>query len=165
MKKRKAYRPKPVNPLAHMAAIVGTRPLERDDILRFVAPIDAAVEAAREARAGRDEWRAVFGAINVIEELILMGVAQDEHGAIEDMQRAVVSALDRAKATGIKALKADELSLLVELRATYTDLLCGITHRQLYDAAARSEARVARVLRHGPRAGESVSYVPKEFAA
>jgi hypothetical protein len=156
MRKRSKYRPKGVNPEAHLMAMQGSAKLNIDDVLRFAAPLDAAVEAARQGKATTQHWQAVFNAINLIEELIRKKVAQDEDGAIEAMQQAVIDALDRLKSTGSKTLKAQEISALLDLLGVYTDLLSGITHSELFEADLGVKRRLIRVLKQGPRKGEVV---------
>jgi hypothetical protein len=159
MRKRSKYRPKGSNPTAHLMAIQGAAKLDINDVLKFVAPLDAAVEAARQGKANKEHWQAVFNAINLIEELIRRKVAQDEDGAIEAMQQAVIDALDRLKQTGSKTLKAQEINALLDLLGVYTDLLSGITHSELFEAELGVQRRLIRVLSEGPRKGDVVMKV------
>lgn len=140
-------------------AIQGASKLNINDILKFVAPLDAAIEAARQAKATKEHWQAVFNAINLIEELVRRKVAKDEDGAIEAIQQAVISALDRLKQTGSKTLKAQEINALMDLLGVYSDLLSGITHSELFDAELGVQRRLIRVLSEGPRKGEVVMRV------
>jgi hypothetical protein len=159
MRKRSKYRPKGSNPTAHLMAIQGAAKLDINDVLKFVAPLDAAVEAARQGKANKEHWQSVFNAINLIEELIRRKVAQDEDGAIEAMQQAVIDALDRLKQTGSKTLKAQEINALLDLLGVYTDLLSGITHSELFEAELGVQRRLIRVLSEGPRKGDVVMKV------
>ena len=159
MRKRSSYRPKGSNPKAYLMAIQGAAKLNINDILKFVAPLDAAIEAARQAKATKEHWQAVFNAINLIEELVRRKVAKDENGAIEAMQEAVISALDRLKQTGSKTLKAQEINALMDLLGVYSDLLSGITHSELFEAELGVQRRLIRVLSEGPRKGEIVMKV------
>ena len=159
MRKRSSYRPKGSNPKAHLMAIQGASKLNINDVLKFVAPLDAAVEAARQGKATKENWQAVFNAINLIEELVRRKVATDEDGAIEAMQQAVINALDRLKSTGSKTLKAQEINALLDLLGMYTDLLSGITHSELFEAELGVQRRLIRVLSEGPRKGEVVMKV------
>ena len=140
-------------------AIQGAAKLNINDILKFVAPLDAAIEAARQAKATKEHWQAVFSAINLIEELVRRKVAKDENGAIEAMQQAVIDALDRLKQTGSKTLKAQEINALMDLLGVYSDLLSGITHSELFEAELGVQRRLIRVLSEGPRKGEIVMKV------
>lgn len=128
----------------------GAARLTTTDVLRFIAPLDAAIEAARQAKATKQNWQAVFNAINLIEALVEMKVARDEGGAIEDLQQAVISALDRLKQTGSKTLKAQEINALMDLLGLYSELLSGITHSELFDAQEKVSRRIIRVLAQGP---------------
>jgi hypothetical protein len=150
MRKRSKYKPKGTNPAAHLMAMQGAARLTTTDVLRFIAPLDAAIEAARQAKATKQNWQAVFNAINLIEALVEMKVAKDEDGAIEDLQQAVISALDRLKETGSKTLKAPEINALMDLLGLYSELLSGITHSELFDAQEKVSRRIIRVLSQGP---------------
>jgi hypothetical protein len=131
-------------------AMQGAARLTTTDVLRFIAPLDAAIEAARQAKATKQNWQAVFNAINLIEALVEMKVARDEGGAIDALQQAVISALDRLKETGSKTLKAQEISALMDLLGLYSELLAGITHSELFDAQEKVSRRIIRVLAQGP---------------
>ena len=150
MRKRSKYKPKGTNPAAHLMAMQGAARLTTTDVLRFIAPLDAAIEAARQAKATKQNWQAVFNAINLIEALVEMKVARDEGGAIDALQQAVISALDRLKETGSKTLKAQEISALMDLLGLYSELLAGITHSELFDAQEKVSRRIIRVLAQGP---------------
>ena len=150
MRKRSSYRPKGSNPKAYLMAIQGAAKLDITDVLKFVAPLDAAVEAARQAKATKEHWQSVFNAINLVEELVRKKVAQDEDGAIEGIQQAVIDALDRLKRTGSKTLKAQEINALMDLLGLYSELLAGITHSELFDAQEKVSRRIIRVLAQGP---------------
>ncbi len=156
MKKRSKYRPRGANPQAYLMAIQGAAKLDINDVLKFVAPLDAAIEAARQAKATKEHWKAIFNAINLIEELVRMKVAQDEDGAIEAIQQAVIDVLDRLKQTGSKTLKAQEIGALLDLLGVYSDLLSGITHSELFAAELGVQRRLVRVLSEGPKPGEIV---------
>lgn len=140
-------------------AMQGASKLSIDDVLKFVAPVDAAVEAARQAKATKEHWKAIFNAINLIEELVRNKVARDEDGAIQAMQDAVIDALDRLESTGSKTLKSQEINALMDLLGIYAELLSGITHSELFVAEQGVARRVIRVLSGGQRNGEVVMKV------
>ena len=162
MRKLSSYLTKGTNPKAYLMAIQGAAKLDITDVLKFVAPLDAAVEAARQAKATKEHWQSVFNAINLVEELVRKKVAQDEDGAIEGIQQAVIDALDRLKRTGSKTLKAQEINALMDLLGVYSDLLSGITHSELFEAEIGVRRRLARLLSEGPRKGEIVMKVTGE---
>lgn len=145
MRKRSRYKPKAVNPLAHVAAMQGAALLTRDDVLRCSMNVHAAVDAIRTGKADKDKWQDLFMAINIMEEWVNMGKASGKE-VIEAMQADVVAILDRQQETGTKAVRSRELATLREVAATYTDLLAGVTHAELYNAHERTRARIKRVL-------------------
>ena len=147
-KPRKKYRPKPINRLAHIVAMRGVALLHRNDVLRCSLNVHTAVDFISHGRGTKELWQDLSMAINVMEELVRMKKAKDD-GAIESMQNTVVAILDRQKQTKTKALHAEELANLRDVAATYTDLLSGLTHSELFEAHERTRARMRRVLSTG----------------
>ena len=147
MKKRSRYKPKPVNMAAHLVAIQGVCKLTRTDAIRFSMQVQDAVTLISQGQADKQHWQKLFSAINIMEALVMMGKAKDDDKAIEQMQTAVIDILDRTKQTGSKALYPHELATLREIVATYADLLCEITHSELFAASEMSEERIIRALK------------------
>lgn len=145
-RKRSAYRPRGVNPHAHLMAMQGSMKLSRDDALQRAEQLSISVLYASRGTATTDDWRHVFDAINMAEAWVQMGVASDATGAIAALQDVVVAIMDRARATGTRALRAPELAALRDFAATYADLLVGVTHSEYFQAQERVEQRVRRVL-------------------
>lgn len=148
-KPRKRYRPRPVNPVAYLAGIMGAALLTRDDVIRFAEDVHEAVDAARQGKADKPHWQSIFTAINLMDELIRMRLAQDPEGAIGQMQSTVATILNRSIDRGTKALLPDELATLRDIAATYTDLLSGLTHAQLFAAQERVDRKILQALRTG----------------
>lgn len=148
-KPRKKYRPRGVNPVSYLATIMGAALLTRDDVIRFAENVHAAVDAVRQGNAEKHHWQSIFNAINLMDELIRMRLAQDPHGVIGEMQGTVSAILTRAAERGTKALLADELATLRDIAATFTDLLSGLTHAQLFNAQERVDHKIAHALRTG----------------
>ena len=147
-KPRKKYRPKPVNPLAHIVAMQGAALLTRNDVIRCSLNVHSAVEAVRQGIASKQQWQDLFMSINIMKELVRMGRAEGQE-AIDAMQLAVVGILDRQRETGTRAVRADELAMLRDVAATYADLMANITHSELATAHERTRARMKRVLSTG----------------
>lgn len=147
--KRKRYRPTGVNPVSYLSTIMGVALLTRDDVLRFAENVHAAVDEVRQGSAQKHHWQSIFNAINLMDELIRMRLAKDEQGLIVDMQSTISAILDRLTSRGTKALLPDELTTLRNIAATFTDLLSGLTHAQLFTAQQRVDRKVAQALRTG----------------
>jgi hypothetical protein len=139
--------------MAYMMAMQGAAKLTVDDVLRFVFPVDVAVNNARSGTIDKQGWQSIFNAINMLEELIRMRVCNDEDNMIDDLQQTVIAILERARSKGTKALYPDEITALMDLRAVYADVLAGLTHSQYYDAEASVERRLRRVLGQKPPKG------------
>lgn len=148
-KPRKKYRPRPVNPVAYLTGIMGAALLTRDDVIRFSEEVHAAVDAARQGKADKPHWQSIFTAINLMDELIRMRLAKDVDGAIGQMQHTVAVILNRSAERGTKALLPDELATLRDIAATFTDLLAGLTHAQLFAAQERVDRKILQALRTG----------------
>ena len=146
MRKRSKYKPKPINTAAHLVAIQGACKLDRSDAIRFSMRVQDAVNLISKGQADKQHWQEIFSAINIMEALVIMGKAKDEGGAIEQMQTAVIDVLDRTKKTGTKALYPHELATLRDIVAAYTDLLCEVTHSELFEASDMSKKRILRAL-------------------
>jgi hypothetical protein len=150
-KTRKRYRPRGVNPLAHLVAMQGASKLTRDDVLAFAEDVYAAVDAARTGAADKGDWQTLFNAINLMEEMVHMRLAKDESGMVDAMQDTVVEILNRSRLRGTKALLPAELQMLRDLAANYTDLLSELTHQQLFMAQERVANRLQLILSTGQR--------------
>ena len=155
-KPRKAYRPRPVNALAMVAAIQGACLLSVEDRLAWQEQLHDALTAVRTGAAQRAQWAALFDAINLVEELVRMGVAKDPAEVVPTAQAAVCAILDRLQATGVRSARAAELQALRDLVAAFADLMAGITHAERFNAEARVAERVRRVLSQKPKAGAYV---------
>lgn len=143
MRKRSAYRPRPINPLAHQMAMHGAAKLTASDRLIWAVELDEAIGAVRRGAVGDAHWRVIFDAVNLVEEFVRMRLARDEHGVVQAAQEACVAILDRQRTTGKRAARAAELQALSALAMAWIDLLKGVTHAEC-DAA---EERVARRVR------------------
>ena len=149
MRKRSKYKPKHVNNMAHIIAMQGACKLTRSDALWFSMTLQDAVDMISQGKANKGHWQQIFTVINIMEALVVMGKAKDEGGAISQMQTAVIDVLDRTKKTGTKALYPQELATLRDIVAVYTDLLCEITHSELFAASEMSTKRVIKALTSG----------------
>lgn len=148
MRKRSRYRPKGVNAQAHMVAIVGAGRLSKTDQLTRLAKLDAAVVSILRTGGQIDDWREVFDTLNMVEAFAGMpAVMRHARPFVQSTQEAIVSALDRQKATGAKALKADEAQHLRDLQGVWAELLAVVSMQQYYQAEQRVRRRIVQVLR------------------
>lgn len=143
-KPRKKYRPKAVNPLAHMTAILGSRFLSKDDLLQMSLKPSLALDAITVGNDTTEDWRCLFECNNLFEQLIKKGHAQDPQDMVGDTQQAIVSILERRK-TGNKALYAGELKALRDFCANYSMVIETLTNQELFvafDAMLKNLERV-----------------------
>jgi hypothetical protein len=135
-----------VNPLAYQAALMGACKMTPQDSSRRAIALGLAVEDARQGVRGMTHWREIFDAINITGELVRAGVAQDPAGAIANLEAMAVTMMARFNALGSATLYANELQHLREFAADYAGLLQGVSQAEYFNACAKVEARVRRVM-------------------
>ena len=149
MRKRSSYRPRGVNPTAHLVAITGASLLSRDDRTIWALEMRAALDAVREARATVPQWGVIFDSVNLAEELCRMGLASDPDRVISQAQEVCSEVIRRQKATGTRAIRAAELAALRDLEAAMIDILAGITHAERFRAEQTIRARTRAAMAGG----------------
>lgn len=142
-RKKSKYRPRGVNPLAHLVALQGCTKLVQDDALMFALPAREAVAAICKGNATEEQWTALFVALAISEQLVRQRVAQDTEGAIVATQTTVLDIIEREAMRGTRALYPDEVSRLDSFAAEYADLICQVTHAELFKAEESARARIA----------------------
>lgn len=163
-RKRSKYRPRGVNPTAHLVAIMGVSWLSRDDQTLWALAIDDAVRAVARGQASQAHWREIFDAVNLVEQLVIMRKAHDPGRIVQAAQDACEAILDRQRATGVRAARASELAALHELRAGWVELMSGITQAERFAAGEAVQHRVRRALAGG-EPGARVVHPPQEVTA
>jgi len=158
MRKRSTYRPRGVNPTAHLVAMRGAALLSRDDRTVWALELRGALDAVREARATKAHWDTVFDSVNLAEELVRVRLASDPSGVISDAQQACADIIQRQQTTGTRAARAGELAALWDLEAAMIDILAGITHAERFRAEERIRARIAAALAGGMPGAIVVEY-------
>ena len=147
--RRKAYRPRGVNPSAYLVAMMGVAWLSQDDQVKWALAIDDAVRAVARCQATTAQWREIFDAVNLVEELVRMRKAHDPGRIAQAAQDACVAILDRQRETGVRAARASELAALHDLRAGWVELMSGITQAERFQAGEAVAHRVRRALTGG----------------
>jgi hypothetical protein len=163
-RKRSRYRPRGVNPTAHLVAMMGVSWLSRDDQTLWALAIDDAVRAVARGQASQAHWREIFDAVNLVEELVRMRKAHDPGRIVQAAQDACEAILDRQRATGVRAARASELAALHALRAGWVELMSGITQAERFQAGEAVAHRVRRALAGG-EPGARVVHPPQEVTA
>lgn len=157
MRKRSAYRPKGVNPQAHLLAMMGAACLSRDDVLIRASRLRLAVDQACIGQATAADWRLIFDAVNMAEELIRMKLCAGRE-VVEGLQEAIEAIHNRQRATGTRALHQAERATLLNFAADYAGILSGVTQQQYMLAQRGVEDRIRRIL-SGERIPASVRVV------
>ena len=140
-RKRSTYRPRGVNPTAHLVAITGAALLSRDDRTVWALQMYDALDAVARGKAQRQQWGVIFDAVNLAEELVRMGLAADPDGIISGAQAACAEIIRRQQATGTRAVRAGELAALRCLEVAMIDILAAVTHSERFRAEERIRAR------------------------
>lgn len=135
---RKGYRPRGVNPQAHVAALTGAALLSLDDRTVWALELDDAITSVGRGQATLEQWDAIFAAAALAEQLVIDRLAKDPRGVIKAAHQACVDILTR---TGTRAVRASELAALRDLQASWVDLLANLTHSQKFQAEERIAMR------------------------
>ncbi|MFO0439146.1 MAG: hypothetical protein ACK51Q_00625 [Betaproteobacteria bacterium] len=163
-RKRSRYRPRGVNPTAHLVAIQGVAWISRDDQTLWALAIDDAVRAVARGQASQAQWRDILDAVNLGEQLVIMRTAHDPGRIVQAAQDACVAILDRQRETGVRAARASELAALHELRAGWVELRSGITQAERFAAGEAVQHRVRRALAGAEPAARLVQPLEQEPA-
>lgn len=138
-----------LNPLEH--AQFQASKLSTAEWNEQLAPVITATEQLMQGNWHPHEvWNKLFYALNRIESMLKIKHRPD-HGLINSAQEVFISALDREKTTGARALKAQELAVIREVGQVYGNLLQEISRGDFKRACSHTDANVARIIRQrGP---------------
>ncbi len=165
MRKRSKYRPQGVNVLAHQVAARGAALLTEADVQGFVVPVRQAVERITTASETLDDWRNVFGAVNVTEAMLESRVSGDRPHEwrewITEVQTAMLAVISRRATRKQAAIHAEEARHLRSIIGTYETACRAVTCRQMLEAQRRAGRKVAQALSR-PDMQCGVTVVPVE---
>ena len=157
MRKRSSYRPKGVNPTAHIMAMLGAARLTTTDVLIRAERVHLSVAQVCNGTATNDDWLQVFDAVNMAEQLIRAKLAAGRD-LVDCLQDMIVAVLDRQRGTPSRALHQDEQHALRDFAEDYVGLLSGVTQQQYMIAQRGVEDRIRRIL-SGERIPASIRVV------
>lgn len=143
MRKRSKYRPKGANPTAYLMAIQGASLMSKTDALLRAEKVRLAVEDAARGQADAAQWRLIFDAVNMVEQLGRHKVVQ---GTVDPLQVLIERIHDRQRETGTRALYAAEIAQLRDFAADYAGVLCSVTQSEYLQAQRGVEDRIRRIL-------------------
>lgn len=150
------------NPIQH--AMYQASKLSTAEWNEQIIPVRVAIDALSRGEWTPDNWQPIFESLNRIESLIKLNHV-DVGEWICEAQNAMVRALDRRKATGATAFRADELANLREVCTVYGDLLSECSHLQFANACRHTNANVSRILSNKPKMYETEDCVFERVAA
>ena len=149
MSKRKAYKPKQVNPMAWKVAVMGQCKLSQHDQEQFAAPVELAVDNVRKGVASKADWQAVFDVANMLDTFSTMPkVMQNATDYVRSLQNQIERILTRQKQTGAKALYPGELSDLTDMVDLWKEVLSLVTMAEYLQCQEKTHDRIVRALRN-----------------
>lgn len=144
MKKRSAYKPRNINPKAHLVALMGVQFMSPMDQMSRVIGLNAAIHNVIRAHQLQEAWCVVVDAVNTIEQLLKMpSVAKGGEDYIRHINGAVSAILHRYQIKNTPALYPGEVNTLHELGELWQELLTVVTHAEFFKA---EEAVVRHVM-------------------
>lgn len=154
MKKRKAYRPKPViNPLMCL------QPADAGERSRLMSIFLTALEAMQNCRhPGEEEWRHLSDAINTVETLVLMGklISEEVMPIVSAAIAGMVGASNRFKAGKGMRLDGPGLNAIRDVVGIYDQCLVGFTGLEMFQAQRKTQDRMSVLLRARNTEGHTV---------
>lgn len=148
MKKRKAYKPKQVNPMAWKVAVMGQCKLSEHDQEQFAAPVNLAVDNVRKGVASKADWQAIFDVANMLDTFSKMPkVMQNATDYVRSLQNQIERILNRQKKTGAKALYPGELADLNDMVDLWREVLSVVTMAEYLQCQEKTHDRIVRALR------------------
>jgi len=153
MSKRKAYKPKHVNPVSWKVAMMGQCKLSRHDQEQFASPVVLAVDNVRKGVASKADWQAIFDVANMIDTFSTMPkVMQNATDYVRSLQNQIERILNRQKQTGAKALYPGELADLNDMVDLWNEVLSVVTMAEYLQCQEKTHQRIVRALRNQDRA-------------
>lgn len=144
-KPRKAYRPRPVDADPTQLAIARAALVPPAERTKLLTPLATALDGMRQAR-GWEAWCSMADALNVAEQLALLGICSDRMPEIQAGQAALQGVYARRADGGTWTLRAEEIKALDEAAFFYRVQLRLCTQGELHDAIQAVRRRVPQAL-------------------
>lgn len=143
---RKAYKPKHINPLAHMLGMQGAKRLDIDEQVTRAEMLRGAVDAIASGEVEQGQWQKVFAVVNLLAALgdLPSSPLKGAEDFISRAQDTIADAMDRIRDTGSPTLHAEEAALLRDLQSLWADVLAVISRRELFQAAEKVQVNYQR---------------------
>ena len=116
----------------------------------------AALEQGQEPT--RDDWRVLTDVMNLLETLVVQGIATDDRGLVMDGVNALALAARRHVAGGALRLDGPGIAAARAALLDYTDLLALLSERVIVQCHRNTEIRI-RKIRSGKRQAHDVEVV------
>ena len=148
MKKRSAYRPRPVlaNPLAYV--LEGVRPVAKHDsyLVDLLLKNHSAMETLLKGEATKKHMDTLIACHNIVEALYRMGFGRDHSSCVLRGKAALLDLCRRGAQTGRFVCRAPEIQALNDLMELHDAQMQAITVRDMEKAIAlaRCEIRSGR---------------------
>lgn len=125
MRKKSKYRPRDVNPQAHLMAVKGVFKFDEASKKAEMQGIHDAVRAVATQTCEVKDWVALQHAVNMIEQLVIDKVLQDNAAWLTAVQDTV-----QRLVTERRACRYDELATIREIPEYYAVVVDNLTYAQ-----------------------------------
>ena len=152
---RKAYRPRAVDPHAHLRAITYTRRIDAADAARQVALLNDALAAFMRGHDCPQHWRSLADCANVAESLSLLGIGSNAEAdrIVHEAQVALSAVATRRQQRGSWTLYAAEIDALQWLLALHKAQLEAADYFEFDRALAATKRRISQAVAGNAPAG------------
>jgi hypothetical protein len=137
MRKRSKYRPRPVNVLAHVQTVANMAGMDLDVKLECSLDLNDVYLRLAQAQASEQDWRTVFDAVNILEQLATWRHVRDPLGVVKAAQEVCARVMERTNNTGVRTLYAAELQAISAVIALWMDEMPRVPKGVAAQAAAR----------------------------
>ena len=105
----------------------------------------ASIEAA--ATPNTDDWRVCSDAVNLMETLVALGIAEDGQGLLQDAVTALAMAGKRHQTHGVIRLDAAGIKAVRAVLEDYAACLDALPHRTMIRCHRVTERRIREIMR------------------
>lgn len=153
MSKRKAYKPKQVNPEAWKVAVMGQCKLNQYDQDKFAESVKLAVDNVAKACASKACWQAIVDVANMLDTFSTMPkVMQGATDYVRGLQRTIEGIINRQRERNTRALYAQELAALREMVDLWVEVLQWVTMAEYLQCQEKTHDRIVNALRSNKNA-------------
>lgn len=144
MRKRAAYRPRPVDPAACLRAIGLHHALDADQKTDLALAVRAAADGMRQGRGVEQHVHTLASAVNLALILCERGVGREHQQAVIDAQLALMRTIERGQRTARWGFDGPAIATLETALEVYEAQLDVVAAVELRDAVREVSRRMAQ---------------------